>query len=250
MTAANADRDGGRQSLVLVPGLSGRASEDFPFLLPMLQRVCDVHPVDFTGIGASDDVGFLIERIDAAVRNCSTKSALAGYSIGAVAGAAYAATHPFALTDLVLVAGWLAPAPKLVAFADVWRRLSEAGPDTSPLVAQAQLYSAEGWTAARPPLVDPVSSRLVELAATADVTDLAASIGVPTLVVGCSHDEVATTSQSRLLFGAIPDARYCELDSGHAVVHERPAELLHQLVSFLTDPTRHPAGAMLPESRP
>ncbi len=249
MMSRDGDPGGNRRSLVLVPGFGGRPSEDFPFLLPMLERVFDVYPVDLSGIGASDGLGFLVDRIDEAVRGCGDEPALVGYSIGAVASAAYAAAHPSALAALALIAGWLEPAPKLQAFVDSWRQISMANPALLPRFAQLQLFSANGWGSASLPLIDRATERLIPLAATTDLRDLAGSIAQPTLVVGCSHDEVAATEQARLLFGAIPDARYLELDSGHGVVRERPAELLHHLVSFLSDPSVHPSGTLVPEAR-
>lgn len=250
MTGPRSTVTAARRPVVLVPGLSGRASEDFSFLAPMLARRYDVTAVDFDGVDDSSTLGDLAARIQVVAARCSVPPAVVGYSLGAVAALAYAAAHPAGAASLTLVAGWLTPAPKLRSFAEVWRTLRAEGSPALPNVARNALFSAEGWDCARAPLIDQVSGALVALSAGADVSELAHLVTVPTLVVGCALDEVATTRQSKMLFGALADARYAEVRSGHAVVHERPAELLNLINAFLARPTRYPAGALVDEERP
>ncbi|TFD19542.1 alpha/beta fold hydrolase [Cryobacterium sp. TMS1-13-1] len=238
-----------RPPVVLVPGFSGRTGEDFPFLLPMLERRHRVVSVDFTTPGVHT-LGDLVSRIGVAVARCDEPPAVVGYSLGGVAAAAFAAQQPAALSSLAVVAGWMTPAPKLGAFAGLWAELQAERSAALAAAARQALYSADGWDSARPPLVDDIAARLVALGSTLDVSAMAPGIAVPTLVVGCASDEVATTWQSKLLFGAIADARYAQIDAGHAVVHERPAELLAVLGAFLTEPTRYPAGTLIGEDRP
>lgn len=248
--------------VVLVPGLSGRTAEDFSFLLPMLRRHREVVAVDFSTVDFTDadftEVDFsaaasireLVDSVVTAVEGCSAPPTLVGYSLGAVVAAIVAAENPNALSSLALVAGWWQPAPKLVAFAHAWAQLRSDGSAALADVSALALISATGWASGRPLPADALTDRMIQLAATADLSALEPQITQPTLVVGGDHDELASTRQSRLLFGAIPDARYAELPTGHAVTHERPAELLHLLESFLDSPDRHPAGTLISAEMP
>jgi pimeloyl-ACP methyl ester carboxylesterase len=71
-----------------------------------------------------------------------------------------------------------------------------------------------------------------------------------TLVIGCTHDQMVPVRHSKALFGAIRDARYTEIASGHAVVFERPAQLVQIIDQFNEAPSRHAAGSILPTARP
>jgi len=239
-----------RRPVVLVPGLSGRPAEDFSFLSPMLARRHDVSTVTFDDVDHSCSLRDLVERVHSVVERCAEPPAVVGYSLGAVASVAFAAAHPSSVAGLTLVAGWLTPSPKLRAFAEVWRALRVEGSTALPHAAMTALFSADGWDSARPPLIDGVADALIRLSATADVSALVPLITAPALVVGGALDEVATRIQSKLLFGALTDARYAEVHSGHAIVHERPAELLSLISAFLARPDAYPAGTRIREERP
>ena len=83
-----------------------------------------------------------------------------------------------------------------------------------------------------------------------DIADRVPRIRATTLVVGCTYDQMVPKTHSQQLFGAIDDARYTQIDAGHAVVFERPAELVRLIDTFLGHPSAHPAGAILPASQP
>ncbi|MBC7591073.1 MAG: alpha/beta hydrolase [Salinibacterium sp.] len=234
-----------RPTLVLVPGLSGRSPFDFPFIAPMLARQFEVTQVNFES-AAEPDLDSLLAVVEAAVDSCATPPILVGYSLGAVVASRVASP----LAGLVLIAGWWRPAPKLLAFAEVWSALRAEDSDTVNTVASLALFSAQGWDVARGLPADSVTDALVALAARADTSASDLTVNAPTLVIGCSHDEVATTRETQLLFGAIPDARYAEVRSGHAVTLERPAELLELITAFAASPTRFPAGSIMTEQAP
>jgi pimeloyl-ACP methyl ester carboxylesterase len=238
----------GAQPLVLVPGLSGRADVDFPFLLPMLARTFDVAAVDLTDAGGSFDG--LVDRVSSVVRGCSAPPLLVGYSLGAVVAASVAARGSIELAGLVLVAGWWQPSPKLMNFASIWGTLRAEGSLALDAAVLQALYSAEGWEWGRSLPHDVSTDELIALAARCDLSASDPLIDFPTLVIGCAHDEVATTRESQLLFGAIADARYAEVRSGHGVTHERPAELIELITSFAAHPQRFPAGSLIAEQSP
>jgi hypothetical protein len=233
-----------RPTLVLVPGLSGRPEIDFPFFAPMLRRWFDVTEVTFDGL-ADPTLAALAARVTAAVDACATPPIVVGYSLGALAAAASRAP----VAGLVLVAGWWQPSPTLELFARVWATLRAEHSDAVEEVARFALASAEGLATVPALPADALTDALVALAARADLTS-APAFAAPVLVVGTSADALAPPHQSRLLFGAIPDARYAEVRSGHAVPHERPAELLELVTTFAADPHRYPSGTVIPERAP
>jgi hypothetical protein len=233
-----------RPTLVLVPGLSGRPEIDFPFFAPMLRRWFDVTEVTFDGL-AEPSLDALAARVTAAVEACTTPPIVVGYSLGALAAAGTRAPA----AGLVLVAGWWQPSPTLQHFARVWATLRAEQSDAIGDVARFALASAEGLATVPALPADALTDALVALATHADLTS-APALSAPVLVIGASGDALATAHQSRLLFGAIPDARYAEVRSGHAVPHERPAELLELVTTFAAEPHRYPSGTVIPKSAP
>ncbi|MER5418861.1 alpha/beta fold hydrolase [Streptosporangium roseum] len=61
-------------------------------------------------------------------------------------------------------------------------------------------------------------------------------ITAPTLVIGNTQDYLVPVEHSRELHRLIPGSRYAELDSGHVVVLERPAELTELIREFIGTP--------------
>ncbi len=226
-------------AIVLVPGPGG-ASEDFGFLAPMLSRH---HDVVVAELGSASDADELLDAVGRAVASAPGLPAVVGYAIGGVAAVGYAAEHPEDVSALVAIASWWLPSPKLAAHVRLWRSL----PDREQRAEAMRLarYSAAGWDSARQPSVTEAGLRLMELSARIGTVDSAPRVTVPSLVIGCRDDELVGARESRLLFGAIPDARYAELASGHAVLDERPAEVLQLIEAFLGRPERHPAGTLI-----
>ncbi len=99
------------------------------------------------------------------------------------------------------------------------------------------------------PLDDFVDAQM-ELNARVDISDLAPSISATTLIISGSHDQMVPVHHGRALFGTIDDARYAEVASGHAVVFERPAEVVRLVDRFATDPLEYPTGATIPAIKP
>lgn len=83
-----------------------------------------------------------------------------------------------------------------------------------------------------------------------DVVEDAHLISAPTLVFGCTHDQMVPIRHQKALFGAIADARFAEIPTGHAVVFERPSELCHHIQRFLDEPSEHDAGTIIGIPRP
>lgn len=181
------------------------------------------------GLGGTADLDFLapmlgrehdVTAVDARdALSTDADTAVIGYSVGAVAALQHAALHPVA--SLVVLSAWLEPSARLVDW-------STAAPDPAHT-----LLGPRGW--GRDVHVDP---ELAALAATARAE--VGGIRAPALVVGGTHD---TLADSRLVFGALADARYTELPTGHAMLAERPAAVHALIDAFLRAPRRVPAGA-------
>jgi pimeloyl-ACP methyl ester carboxylesterase len=195
-------------TVVLVGGMGGAA--DMEFLAPMLGRSSDVRVLDPR------------EPIET-----DADSHLVGYSLGATLAAAHAATHEVA--TLTILAGWVEATDRL---RDWSTRALEPG------FAPHTMLGPTGW--GRPARLD---ADLVALAARTGVGAEAGGIRCPTLVVGATYDLIATTEQTRLFLGLVPDARYTELPTGHAMLAERPAQVHAVVDAFLREPARHGAGA-------
>ena len=264
---AGEDRDH-EQPIMLAHGIGGSTSSDFSFLMPMLVRRRLVVSVDFVepahgGAHADDRLGLdhLESQLEAVAGHLGPgrEFTLLGYSLGAVVSAAFAAKSDL-VSHLILVAGWMKPSAKLRLHSRIWRRLREersasVGDYMLSCMHSASYLSARSSEelasrAAGMAAATSFDERQMELAGNLDITELLPRIGATTLVVGCIEDEIATEQQSKALFGAIDDARYVPVSSGHALLEERPAELLALVDSFIAAPRRHEAGTILPIVRP
>lgn len=231
---------GGRAPLVLI----GESAADFAFVEPILARR---GPVASTALQAD---GLDADRVADAVERVAPRGpvTLLGYGVGAAAAIALAADNP-RVTQLVLVAGSAAPSAKLRMHARILGELEDS-PALQDHLAFAR-YGEEHLASRPRTQADPASARrLAGFAASLDVTALLPRVTATTLVVGCTADQLVPERHSMALAAGLPDARYASLDSAHAVLEERPAELLSLVDAFLDEPARHPAGSTVPRMRP
>ena len=250
--------------VVLIHGTAGSTEGHFSFLFPMLARTQRVVSVDLVGPPGKDELTVAdLERQVAAVVDHVVPAgpiSMLGYSLGAVIAASYAAHHPDRVENLVLVAGWMKTDTQQLLRQDVQQRLRGKDPvgfkKLSLLLAFGVPFIAKRSfeeLAAVSPAPSGTPEFLAQLAALnrrVDISDEAAAIRAVTLIIGCTHDLMVPRHHSLALFGAIDDARYLELSSGHSLVFERPAELHLAVRSFLSDPTRYPAGEVIPALQP
>lgn len=257
--------DGQRPVLVMVHGSTGSTDSHYGFLFPMLgfrQRVVSVDlaatPTDALHLEQLvAQVGAVIGAVRA--QTGGRPVSLMGYSLGAVVAASLAAQQPEAVRQLILVAGWMKTDAHQRLRNGVWRALRQAGLDT---IRNYMLYCAfsPDFLAARTPQelagmadkigLDPFVDQQMALNADIDITAQVPHIQACTLIVGCAQDQMVPRAHSQQLFGAIDDARYTEIASGHGVVFERPAELLYHIDAFLQQPDAHPAGSVIPAAKP
>ena len=239
-----------RAAVVLVSPHSGYGAGGRLFA-ELLSRECNVREV---GINEPE----LLARLSAAVEEVSVarpdgaSPALVGVSLGVAAALGFAAARPDDIASLTLVAPWMHATPKMETAAELWHNLtgSDHGDDhcnAAVFGAYLSLVSARGWRAPSELRDDPGVladlSTLFGNCLDVDAVEFAAAIAVPTLVVAAAFDEFADVTQAHLLFGAIADSRLAEIDCGHAVLLERPLEVLHLVETFVADPRRERAGS-------
>ncbi|MBY4596437.1 alpha/beta fold hydrolase [Ottowia caeni] len=266
VTYHSAGRDDGQHPvLVMVHGSTGSTDSHYGFLFPMLgfrQRVVsvDLAPPPTGALTLAQLVAQVSAVIDVVREQTGGQPvSLMGYSLGAVVAASLAAQQPEAVRQLILVAGWMKTDAHQRLRNGIWRELRQAGLAT---IRNYMLYCAfsPDFIAARTPqelegMADKIGlDRFVDLQMALnteiDITAQVPQIQARTLIVGCTHDQMVPKSHSQQLFGAIDDARYTQIDSGHGVVFERPAELLRHIDAFLQQPDAYPAGSVIPTAKP
>ena len=238
-----------RAPIVLLHGTGGSAQRHFGFLMPMLAAHQRVIAIDFSHPGNGEralEVEDLTAQASAVLRHLlpGTPAVVCGYSLGAVVAVDLAAGTPELVERLILVNGWMKSDNQQQLRNRVWNTLrtetSEALCGYMTYCGYSQQYLAK----ITPADLEVIMSRIdftefldaqMDLNRRIDVTSAAASVIAPTLVVGCTFDQMAPVQHSKLLLGAIEDARYAEIAAGHAVVIERPAELYRLIDRFAAE---------------
>jgi pimeloyl-ACP methyl ester carboxylesterase len=249
--------------LVMVHGSTGSTDSHFGYLFPLLafrQRVVSIDlvaPATGQSLRLEDLVAQVIAVIDAVAGKAPVS--LMGYSLGAVVAAAVAAERPGSVANLVLVAGWIKTDAQQRLRNRIWHDLRSAEIEAirnfmvfcafSPNFVAARTTDELRGMAEKINLNAFVDQQMA-LNSDIDISDRVGNIQATTLIVGCSHDMMVPKNHSLQLFGAIDDARYTEIESGHGVVFERPAELLRLIDTFLRNPSAFEAGSIIPAARP
>ncbi len=251
-----------RLPLVLVHGTAGSIDGHFGYIFPMASYRQRVIALDLSEpAGDRLELDQLVAQVKAVVEaELSTRPfTLLGYSLGAVVAASVAADLGARVENLILVAGWLRTDTHQRLRNRVWQALRDQG---SPSITEYMTFCAfspgfmnlrtldEMVAAAGMLAMSPFVDKQMDLNTRIDIAAACETISARTLVVGCAHDMMVPKHHSKALFGAIPDARYTEVPSGHAIVHERAAELFQLIDQFTRNPEAHPAGSIIPAQRP
>jgi pimeloyl-ACP methyl ester carboxylesterase len=242
---------GAGDGLVLVHGASMDAASNFGHLI---EHFADRHTVitpDYAGSGQTTappgelTVDLLVEQVAAVTSDAATGPAdVVGFSLGAVVAASLAARQPELVRRLVLVAGWSHSADaRLQLGLRTWARVMDLDPELAsahgPLMAFSPGFLSGlgdgGLAELRSGKPAPGTRLQVDLTSRVDIRDDLPRITAPTLVIGCALDYLIPVQHARDLHRAIPHSRYLELNSGHVVFHENPAELVSAIRSFLSD---------------
>jgi pimeloyl-ACP methyl ester carboxylesterase len=252
----------GANTVVLVHGTGGSTQAHFSFLLPMLAAQQRVVSIDLATPHGDPEQGVdrLAQQVVAVLREThpDAQVTLVGYSLGAVVAAAAAAAAPEAVGALVLCAGWLRTDSQQLLRNDVWHSLRK-DPEALGRYHVFCAFSGRFLALCGPAEIQYLASgarhdddiaQQMMINRVVDLTEAATRITCPTLVVAGTDDVMTPVRQAKRLFGAIAEARYTEIGSGHAMIAERQAELVHLINSFSAAPERDPAGTILPPVRP
>ncbi|MFH8370591.1 alpha/beta fold hydrolase [Streptomyces sp. NPDC018031] len=242
--------DGRGPGLVLVHGTGGDADSVFGNVVDHFTRTRTVVRPNFSGSGQTTDDGapltveLIADQVAAATRAAVAGPVdLLGFSLGAVAAAAVAATHPQLVRRLVLVGGWAhSTHPRDQFYFQTWRKLLDTdrelfkrfstltGFSPTALDSWGHQGLADSLTDAWPP---PGIGRQIDLGARVDLRPLLPGITAPTLVVGFTGDAMIPVEGSRELNAAIPGSRLVEVAQGHMDWFADPTGLVALTRDFL-----------------
>lgn len=187
----------------------------------------------------------LVEQVVAAAVDAQvTPFDLVGYSLGAVVSARLAAARRDHVRSLVLIAGWVASDARAELQFALWRDLFARDRGSLARLLVQSGFSAPHLSAMSSneleTVVDYVLStmpaglgRQAELAVEVDLREALRQIRARTLVIGLLRDQIVPVEKTRALHRAIQNALYADLDTGHAVMFERPDELVQTVRDFL-----------------
>ncbi|UBU12731.1 alpha/beta fold hydrolase [Nonomuraea gerenzanensis] len=241
--AVHYGKAGSGPGLVLVHGTGGDAVTNYAHLVPGFADLRTVITPDYAGSGRTFDPGgdltldLLAGQVAAAFEEPSD---LVGFSLGAVVAAKLAAERPELVRRLVLIAGWTHLADsRLELGLRTWARLAATDPESfaayGPLVGFSPGFvGSVGAGALMAGQAPPGTLRQIELDLRVDIRDLLPRITAPTLVIGNTQDYLVPVEHARAMHAAVPGSEYAELDSGHVVLHERPAEVTALIREFIT----------------
>ncbi len=230
--------------LLLLPSSAGRAA-DFFELIPALENDFHAYSLDYPGFGQSEDMpeirgledlsDFILEWMDAlALRRCH----LLGFSMGGWIALSLALSRPDRFSRLILVATCAGSLPEIpicnpasMNFKEILDRFYYR-PEIKEKLIRQKLSPAEKIEIAR-------SSRAFEGLVREnnilpDFRHRLAEINIPTLIVGAAQDNAIPLPYQDDLQSGIPNAVLSVFqETGHAIVAERPLELLIAISSFL-----------------
>ncbi|WP_233214759.1 alpha/beta fold hydrolase [Mycobacterium sp. 4858] len=250
--------DGTGPGLVLAHGTGGDAESNWSGVVAPLGVGRMVVRPNYSGSGQTTDDGgpLTVAGLAAQVVAASTAAGavpfdLVGFSLGSAVATFIAAEYPHAVRSLVSLAGFVDTDARQKLQFEIWRDLIDA--DRS---AMARLMLLSGLSSKHLNQLDPASiqaltadvvaavdwpgmRRQIALDLTVDVRDQAQRIYVPTLVIGCEHDQMVPVAHARALAALIPTARYAEMSCGHLALMENPDKFVDLVLDFLAAPGRH-----------
>lgn len=252
----------GKTPMILLHGTAGNARSHFGYLAPMLSMRHRLITIDLAlpdTLSGRPLLDQLAVQIEAVIRHLvpDRPVTLAGYSLGAILAAMVAAR--LRIQNLVLMAGWLKTDTQQKRRNSVWQSLRRSDMDALRNYATFCSFSPV-FLANKPPReINDVVSRLlidefVDMQMTADanvdISALTPKISARTLVIGATYDLMVPVHQCKALFSTIANASYTEIGAGHAMLIERPAEIVRLISDFLLRPQHYRMGAVIPAHAP
>lgn len=243
---------GAGPGLVLVHGTGGSAASNWGHLIDSFAERHTVVAPDVAGSGDTTDPGLRLQIEDLVdqVLGAATDAGqdcfdLVGFSLGALIAAAAAVAAPERVRSLVLIAGWASSDDARVQLQfRLWQELHARDHRVlaafltltgfSPAFLSSMSWpELEGMVAEAGFTMPPGMPRQAELDLRVDITDVLPRIAAPTLVIGCTQDQMVPAGHSRSLHSAIAGSSYREFDTGHLVMYEQPDALVGAIEDFL-----------------
>lgn len=237
--------------MVLVHGTGGSAAANWGGFIDRFAGHHTVVAPDYAGSGETTDPGVRIEFADVVAQVVGAADAagqesfdLVGFSLGAVVAAAIAAEYPERVRSLVLIAGWSScDSARLQLQFRLWQELHArdhrllgrylAFTGFSPGFLDSMSWpELEGLTAEIGFTIPPGMARQAELNLRVDISAALPKISCPTLVIGCTRDQMVPVEESRRLHAAIEGSEYREFETGHLVIFEQPEALAVAIEEF------------------
>jgi len=233
----------------MVHGSSMNAESNFGHLLAAFTDRYTVITPDYAGSGKTTQpdgaltFDLLVDQIIAVIQDAATGPVdLLGFSLGSAISAALAARRPDLVHKLVLVAGWsVSEDPRMLLGLQAREASLIAGGDLASAVGPLMAFSPEflsglgheGLAQLRSLPPEPGTLAQMTVNRGVDIRDEVSRITSPTLVIGCIQDQLLPVAHARGLHAAIQHSQYAEIDSGHVVFFEKPAELTSLVRTFL-----------------
>jgi pimeloyl-ACP methyl ester carboxylesterase len=245
-------------TIILIHGTGGTTDKHFNYILPMLavhQRVLsiDLYTPNRDDLEV-DDFSAQVATLIAEKIASDEHITLVGYSLGAVIAAQVAAELGTRISRLILLAGWAKTSSVQQLRNHVWQTLFEERSKALPHFINYCLYSDQYLSLRNEqqvldlarfvtPSKDAAKQRILNCRI--DITPLLKEISAHTLVVACTQDRMIPYAQGKLLFAGIPNSRYSEIPSGHALYIEAPAEVVRLIHLFSQNAERYQANSHL-----
>ena len=167
---------------------------------------------------------------------------LLGDSLGSVVAAATAARHPTIVRRLVLIAGWAdsSDSRHQLVFG-TWATLQKLDSELAnrfafSLAVNPTFFTKLGWDTVQSLLREPArphAIRRIELGLQLDIRKDLREIVSPTLIIRGAYDYLVPEYQSRVVHESIRGSEYVSVDAGHAVLTEKPDEVVELIRKFL-----------------
>lgn len=243
------DDYGTDEVIVLVHGTGGTTDTHYTHLYPMLAAHHRVVVVDWTDPGTQTlETQQLVDQVLGVIEQLQLhehRITLVGYSLGAVIASLVAAKQPQLISNLVLISGWVKTDNQQLLRNQLSAHL--AATDTEAL-AQFDVLAAFSGTylasisdeqvvriVANMQATSAFSAKQMELNRRISIAGVLGRISAHTLVIGCEQDIMVPIRHQLQLVEAIAEAEFVSIDAGHAVVFERPAELVSHILEVVAD---------------
>ncbi|RKP49664.1 alpha/beta fold hydrolase [Pararobbsia silviterrae] len=247
--------DGTGPGLVFVHGTGGNSQSNWGHLIERFSPHRTVVRPDYAGSGNTQDDGKpLTVAVLAAQVVAAAKAAgalpfdLVGFSLGAAVAAFIAADYASLVRSVVLLAGFTSSEdPRQKMQFELWRDLIRADRGAMARLVLLTGFSPDFVSRLDDAIIDDNieaivrdnnwegMARQVELDLTIDVSEHVRRITQPTLVIGCTHDQMVPLAHARQLAARIPHARYAEMETGHLAALEQPDAFVTLVSEFLRD---------------